>query len=1065
LPNLFKRAFFINNFLKKSIMIKRILLMLVALASVVAIKAQDDSSLKELDKSQWTVVDYSDCQPGFNPANIFDDEPGSDRYWQSWYGNDKGIGATDGNVNQYPLPHWIIIDLGRSYSDIVKFKVSRRTERSSIKTLEFYLADELDYIPGSNPNKDGFYPDHNPTSNPVDPAYAPRAYEVNPEHNNPNANGFVWKKIGSVEYENFNNGTYDSYWDYTINNPDPEFQAASIKSGYVDASIAASGRYLLVYMPNTNHAEKNNVSIREISLYSSEVDKSTWELVDYSDCQPDYNPALIFDNEPGSDRYWQSWYGNNMGIGATDGNVNQYPLPHWIIIDLGKTYDDITSFTVQRRTERSSIKTCEFYLADQLDYIPGSNPNRDGFYPDHNPTSNPVNPAYAPRAYEVNPEHNNPNVGGFVWQKLGQVEFENFNNGTFDAYWDYTIENPDPAFRAAAIKTGTVEGTPPAGRYLLVYMPNTNHAEKNNVSIREIALGTGGAASVYQGKPFGSYHVAPGVIQAEDFDAGGEGIAYHDQEPGHEGGGTILYRPEEGVEIEAGPGNGYHVGWTNPGEWLNYSIYAAETGYYNFDFYWASNYETSFGLAINGITVDGAITIPGTDFNTYTKIRVDSIRLDKGKSRIQIGIVHGNFDRFEITRPLAEPATNPADYAGTPYNAEAFAVPTTSPIPAVEFDRGGDGVAYHEDGETQSGNYAFRTDDAPYVDFYYCLGADGVLDQTGASGTYIGNIDNQTEWWKYTVNVAQAGYYTFVVKATSGTNDYNQAAYIAINDSVAANFILTWDNYRDGSTFLPNEWKTVSIPDVYLNAGKQIIKIWCKNGCFKDFSILQAASPRSGEAFAIPGIVPAEEYDLGGEGVAYHSTGTIQIANVETFTANDFSFYTAVELKKDEWVRYTVNVAKAGVYWAFPAIEGEGQFSLAIGKTSIYEGQRIPAIETQVVLPEGRQSLLLSVSESATSYPLQIGGFEFIEDETAYVTAIRELQEAGVRGMAYTASGTLYLKDFDARASVAVYSIAGQRIATFPSIGGDRSLTLPRGIYVVAIQDGAVRKSVKVIVK
>jgi len=65
-------------------------------------------------------------------------------------------------------------------------------------------------------------------------------------------------------------------------------------------------------------------------------------------------------------------------------------------------------------------------------------------------------------------------------------------------------------------------------------------------------------ASSYTGTPYnGSPATVPGTIQAENFDNGGEGVAYHDDGPTNVGG---VYR-QTGVDIEASAGGGYDVGW------------------------------------------------------------------------------------------------------------------------------------------------------------------------------------------------------------------------------------------------------------------------------------------------------------------------------------------------------------------------------------------------------------------------------------------------------------------------------------------------------------------------
>ncbi|NLX49611.1 MAG: carbohydrate-binding protein [Methanospirillum sp.] len=72
--------------------------------------------------------------------------------------------------------------------------------------------------------------------------------------------------------------------------------------------------------------------------------------------------------------------------------------------------------------------------------------------------------------------------------------------------------------------------------------------------------------------PYPGPYPVPGYVQAEDFDLGGEGVAYHDLEPANLGG---AYRPAEGVDIETGQ---YvtNVGWIRSGEWLSYTLTATE---------------------------------------------------------------------------------------------------------------------------------------------------------------------------------------------------------------------------------------------------------------------------------------------------------------------------------------------------------------------------------------------------------------------------------------------------------------------------------------------------------
>jgi len=65
----------------------------------------------------------------------------------------------------------------------------------------------------------------------------------------------------------------------------------------------------------------------------------------------------------------------------------------------------------------------------------------------------------------------------------------------------------------------------------------------------------------------------PGTIQAEDYNLGGEGVAYHDSTPGNEGG---AYRHDD-VDIETGNGV-TNVGWIRNGEFLTYTANVTAAG-------------------------------------------------------------------------------------------------------------------------------------------------------------------------------------------------------------------------------------------------------------------------------------------------------------------------------------------------------------------------------------------------------------------------------------------------------------------------------------------------------
>jgi hypothetical protein len=122
-----------------------------------------------------------------------------------------------------------------------------------------------------------------------------------------------------------------------------------------------------------------------------------------------------------------------------------------------------------------------------------------------------------------------------------------------------------------------------------------------------LTIGTGvPGQQPYHGTPF----ALPAQIEAEDYDQGGEGVAYQDAEENNIGG---AYRPLEGVDIESCDEGGYNVGWMTPNEWLEYTIDAPVAGDYTIYIRVASNTTGgNFHLEFNGVDATGNIHVPVT---------------------------------------------------------------------------------------------------------------------------------------------------------------------------------------------------------------------------------------------------------------------------------------------------------------------------------------------------------------------------------------------------------------------------------------------------------------------
>ena len=89
-----------------------------------------------------------------------------------------------------------------------------------------------------------------------------------------------------------------------------------------------------------------------------------------------------------------------------------------------------------------------------------------------------------------------------------------------------------------------------------------------------IAKPAASASPSTSGPYSGTPAALPGQVNAETFDNGGEGVAYHDTTPGNAGGQVR----STDVDIEPSSDGGFDIGWTAPGEWVNYTVNVAAAG-------------------------------------------------------------------------------------------------------------------------------------------------------------------------------------------------------------------------------------------------------------------------------------------------------------------------------------------------------------------------------------------------------------------------------------------------------------------------------------------------------
>jgi len=158
----------------------------------------------------------------------------------------------------------------------------------------------------------------------------------------------------------------------------------------------------------------------------------------------------------------------------------------------------------------------------------------------------------------------------------------------------------------------------PNGCYTIMAKAIDN-AGASSIATVEITVGSGCGQLPYYGTP----SAIPGTIQAENFDLGGEGVAYHDTTSGNSGN---QYRTLEDVDIEncTDAGGGYNIGWMGTGEWLEYTVNVSGTGNYTLEArVSAMAAGKTFYVEFNGVNKTGNITVPNTGgWQNWTTVSV-----------------------------------------------------------------------------------------------------------------------------------------------------------------------------------------------------------------------------------------------------------------------------------------------------------------------------------------------------------------------------------------------------------------------------------------------------------
>ena len=410
-----------------------------------------------------------------------------------------------------------------------------------------------------------------------------------------------------------------------------------------------------------------------------------------------------------------------------------------------------------------------------------------------------------------------------------------------------TASDPDGSISRVAFYAGSVLlGTDTASPFTLSW----NNVPVGTYSLTAVATDDAGSSTTSaavtvrvleppKSTPFGGTPAAiPGVIEAENFDDGGEGIAYHDLTAGNSGG---KYRATD-VDIEATSdvGGGYSLGYVVGGEWLKYSVSVATTSSYTIEARVASPGAGGiFHVEVDGVDATGPLAVPNTGgWQTWASVAFAGIPLTAGPHVLRLVAdtngAGGWFGNVNFLRWTVSSSDNvaPVVQLTSPADGASYTPPATVTVTATVSDPDGN---------------------VTQVAFF--SGSSLIRVATAAPFTL-------------TVNSLAVGDYTFTARAI---------------DNLGAS--------------------TISAPvTVHVVAAT-------------------APTPFGGTPASIPGIIESENFDDGGEGIAYHDStagntgGRYRQTDVDIETSSDVGGgYSLGYVTAGEWLMYSITVNASGSY-------------------------------------------------------------------------------------------------------------------------------------------------------
>lgn len=170
------------------------------------------------------------------------------------------------------------------------------------------------------------------------------------------------------------------------------------------------------------------------------------------------------------------------------------------------------------------------------------------------------------------------------------------------------------------------------GTYSLTAVATDNSGNKTTSTVVVVRV------NVPQGAYNNIVHLIPGRIEAEHYDVGGEGSAYHEVNANGNEGGASLRSDEVDIEATQDATGAYNVAYILNGEWLEYTVNVSNTDVYDLELRMAAEGAgKTLHVEMDGVNITGPIAVPNTaSWQTWQTATVTKLNLTAGQKVMRI---------------------------------------------------------------------------------------------------------------------------------------------------------------------------------------------------------------------------------------------------------------------------------------------------------------------------------------------------------------------------------------------------------------------------------------------